>query len=109
MATARAHQAIDALPTSSSPSSTRPRPLLVVGSINQDVVLKVSRLPSPGETLAASSMEFFPGGKVRRRGDFVFGCFSRSALSSSSDKNKNKTKSPTSALFLSLSLSFSHL
>ena len=68
-ATARAHQAARAaapLTTSSSPSSTQPRPLLVVGSINQDVVLKVSRLPCPGETLAASSMELFPGGKVRR-------------------------------------------
>jgi hypothetical protein len=55
-----------AAPASSPSTSTRAPPLLVVGSINQDVVLKVERLPAPGETLAASSMEMFPGGKVRR-------------------------------------------
>jgi hypothetical protein len=45
------------------------RPLVVVGSINADLVLKVDRVPKPGETLGASSLEFFPGGKVWRAGD----------------------------------------
>lgn len=39
------------------------KPLVVVGSINADLVLKVECLPQPGETIAASSLEFFPGGK----------------------------------------------
>ena len=38
-------------------------PLYVVGSLNADLVLRVARLPAPGETLAASSLATFPGGK----------------------------------------------
>lgn len=38
-------------------------PLLVVGSANVDYVLRVPRFPAPGETLAASSLRTFPGGK----------------------------------------------
>jgi ribokinase len=37
--------------------------LVVVGSINADIVLAVERIPAPGETLGASSLSFFPGGK----------------------------------------------
>lgn len=37
--------------------------LTVVGSINVDLVARVTRLPRPGETLLASSLERFPGGK----------------------------------------------
>jgi sugar/nucleoside kinase (ribokinase family) len=40
------------------------RPLVVVGSINADLVLSVERLPAPGETIGAKDLEFFPGGKV---------------------------------------------
>ena len=39
--------------------------LVVVGSANADMVLQVNRLPVAGETLAAESLETFPGGKVR--------------------------------------------
>lgn len=42
--------------------------LVVVGSVNADLVLEVDRPPALGETLAADSMAVFPGGKVRRRG-----------------------------------------
>ena len=35
----------------------------VVGSINVDVVVRVPRLPAPGETLTGSSVERLPGGK----------------------------------------------
>ena len=40
------------------------KPLVVVGSINVDLVLQVERLPKDGETLGASSLNTFPGGKV---------------------------------------------
>lgn len=40
------------------------QPLVVVGSINADLVLPVDRLPAVGETLAASRLDTFPGGKV---------------------------------------------
>lgn len=39
------------------------RPLVVVGSVNADLVLPIERLPKPGETLAAASIETLPGGK----------------------------------------------
>lgn len=38
--------------------------LVVVGSVNADMVLQVERLPKEGETLAASNLMTFPGGKV---------------------------------------------
>lgn len=41
------------------------RPLVVVGSINADLVLQVNRLPEAGETMEAGSLNYFPGGKVR--------------------------------------------
>eukprot|EP00210_Caulerpa_lentillifera_P000895 g866.t1 len=40
-----------------------PGPLVVVGSINADLVLEIDKLPKPGETLPAKSFETFPGGK----------------------------------------------
>ncbi|MEW5309962.1 MAG: hypothetical protein WDW38_001801 [Sanguina aurantia] len=39
------------------------QPLVVVGSVNADLAVQLDRLPSPGETLSASTLEFFPGGK----------------------------------------------
>lgn len=44
---------------------TPAKPLVVVGSVNADLVLCVDRLPQPGETLGARSLAFHPGGKVR--------------------------------------------
>lgn len=37
--------------------------ILVVGSINMDLVVRSSRLPVPGETLTGSSLSEIPGGK----------------------------------------------
>src|SRR5262245_21118985 len=37
--------------------------ILVVGSLNADLVLKVPRFPAPGETIAAESLTLFSGGK----------------------------------------------
>eukprot|EP00803_Ostreobium_quekettii_P009810 evm.model.scf_788EXC.4 EVM.evm.TU.scf_788EXC.4 scf_788EXC:36542-42083(+) len=39
-------------------------PLVVVGSVNADLVLQVDRVPAPGETIGAESLDTFPGGKV---------------------------------------------
>ena len=37
--------------------------VVVFGSINMDLVARVSRLPSPGETLTGHAFQTFPGGK----------------------------------------------
>jgi ribokinase len=37
--------------------------VFVVGSINQDFVLKVERRPGPGETVSGAELSLFPGGK----------------------------------------------
>jgi ribokinase len=37
--------------------------VFVVGSINQDFVLKVERRPEPGETVTGAELSLFPGGK----------------------------------------------
>lgn len=37
------------------------QPLVVIGSVNADLAVQLDRLPSPGETLSASTLEFFPG------------------------------------------------
>ncbi len=37
--------------------------VFVVGSINQDFVLKVERRPGPGETVTGAELSLFPGGK----------------------------------------------
>lgn len=39
------------------------RTVVVVGSLNADLVLRAPRLPLPGETLAAEDLAVFPGGK----------------------------------------------
>eukprot|EP00891_Asterochloris_glomerata_P000203 jgi/Astpho2/203/Aster-x0426 len=39
------------------------KPLVVVGSVNADIMLQVPRFASPGETLPAKSMQTLPGGK----------------------------------------------
>ena len=46
-----------------STASGNLRPIVVVGSLNMDLVYQVARLPRPGETLAATSLEQIPGGK----------------------------------------------
>src|SRR5437763_17148554 len=43
-------------------SASSPR-LLVVGSLNADLVVYTDRLPGPGETLRGSSFVISPGGK----------------------------------------------
>ena len=42
------------------------KPLVVVGSVNADLVLEIDRLPADGETLGAKSLNTFPGGKASR-------------------------------------------
>ncbi|MDO5686235.1 MAG: ribokinase [Neisseria sp.] len=37
--------------------------VLVIGSINQDIVVNTARFPQAGETLLAQSLAYFPGGK----------------------------------------------
>ncbi|TIT42914.1 MAG: ribokinase, partial [Mesorhizobium sp.] len=37
--------------------------IVVVGSINLDLIANVDRLPSPGETVSGSSFSTAPGGK----------------------------------------------
>lgn len=39
------------------------RGILVVGSMNVDMVVKTSRIPSPGETLLGGVFQKFEGGK----------------------------------------------
>lgn len=40
------------------------KPLVIVGSVNADMMLQVDRFPKPGETLSAKSMNTSAGGKV---------------------------------------------
>ena len=37
--------------------------VLVVGSLNMDLVMRVPRLPRPGETIVGASFHMAPGGK----------------------------------------------
>ncbi len=37
--------------------------IIVIGSINQDVVVQAPRIPSPGETVFGDELHYFPGGK----------------------------------------------
>lgn len=39
------------------------KPVVVVGSINADLVCQVARIPAPGETLLGSGFRIYPGGK----------------------------------------------
>lgn len=41
----------------------QPARIVVVGSINMDLVARVARLPNPGETVPARDLQFIPGGK----------------------------------------------
>ncbi|GLI68634.1 hypothetical protein VaNZ11_013004, partial [Volvox africanus] len=49
--------------TATNMPTAPPKPLVVIGSVNADLVLPIDRLPKPGETLAAASIETVPGGK----------------------------------------------
>lgn len=40
-----------------------PRPVLVIGSLNMDLVATCARLPAPGETVAGTGFAAIPGGK----------------------------------------------
>ena len=40
------------------------KPIVVLGSINIDLAISLQRLPQPGETVSASSLQRFAGGKV---------------------------------------------
>src|SRR3712207_957221 len=70
--------------------TARPRPIVVIGSINMDLVCRMPRLPAAGETVLATDFATIPGGKganqavaaarlggdvymVGRVGDDVFG------------------------------------
>jgi ribokinase len=37
--------------------------IVVIGSINMDLVLRVPRMPLPGETLTGGAFQTIPGGK----------------------------------------------
>jgi len=41
----------------------RKRPVVVVGSINTDLVVRVERIPMAGETIPGAAFETYPGGK----------------------------------------------
>lgn len=49
--------------TSQSPSSNGDGHIVVVGSINMDLVVRAPHLPQPGETIIGSDFRTFPGGK----------------------------------------------
>ena len=46
-----------------APDRTSPRPVLVAGAINTDLVARVERAPDAGETVTGSSFAIFGGGK----------------------------------------------
>ena len=37
--------------------------ILVIGSLNADLVVRVPRFPQPGETISGDDLQTFPGGK----------------------------------------------
>ena len=39
--------------------------ILVVGSLNADLVVKSPRFPKPGETISGEDLQIIPGGKAR--------------------------------------------
>ncbi len=59
------------------------KPLVVVGSINADMVLEIGRIPAEGETLAAKALTSHPGGKVG-----VFVCDTLDYLSTVKNKRR---------------------
>lgn len=44
-------------------SNQMKRKIIVIGSINQDLVVKMEKIPEPGETLFGETLHYFPGGK----------------------------------------------
>lgn len=46
-----------------NPSSARTRPIVVIGSINMDMVCRVPHIPVPGETVLGGDVQTIPGGK----------------------------------------------
>lgn len=40
-----------------------PKPIIVFGSLNADLVIGIDRPPKPGETISGTDLEQFPGGK----------------------------------------------
>ena len=51
------------LPAVPSPDRAHPHAIVVVGSLNADLVVGVPRFPAPGETLIGEGFEMVPGGK----------------------------------------------
>lgn len=54
------------MPAISTPPLERPTrrgPIVVIGSINMDLVCRVARMPAPGETILGSDLGTIPGGK----------------------------------------------
>ena len=45
------------------PSASAAADVLIVGSLNMDLVIRTPRLPRPGQTVAAPALETIPGGK----------------------------------------------
>ena len=50
-------------PSSSSSSAAPPPRIVVLGSLNMDIVLRVPHAPAAGETLLGHSIAHIPGGK----------------------------------------------
>src|SRR5262245_5964426 len=46
-----------------SSSSFATSPVVVLGSLNADLVQTVQRLPKPGETIVGGDLQLYPGGK----------------------------------------------
>ena len=49
--------------TSAKQSAIQPPRIVVVGSVNMDLVARMNRLPRPGETVFGTSFQTIPGGK----------------------------------------------
>jgi len=49
--------------TTPDPGAATDRPVVVIGSLNMDLVVRVPRMPSAGETLTGDGFETAPGGK----------------------------------------------
>ena len=43
--------------------TTGPGPIVVAGSLNMDLVMRLPRVPGPGETLSGHEFSTVPGGK----------------------------------------------
>jgi ribokinase len=42
---------------------TRPGPIVIIGSVNMDLVCRTPRMPAPGETILGTALSTIPGGK----------------------------------------------